>query len=89
MQRARTRWSLRWKNCGRLACCLRDCRSWCCCMSARALPWSRRCWWNLLGWKRRMPCLRCAGLLSTRWKLSSCISVQDEGKHSQDQQSRP
>ena len=27
---------------------------------------------HLLGWKRRMPCLRCAGLLSTRWKLSSC-----------------
>ena len=27
---------------------------------------------HLFGWKRRMPCLRCAGLLSTRWKLSSC-----------------
>ena len=31
---------------------------------------------HLLGWKRRMPCLRCAGLLSTRWKLSSC-----KGRH--------
>ncbi len=67
----RTRWLSRWKNCGRFCCCLRGCRSWCAGGSPR---WSRccRCCWKRLGWKRRPPCLRCVGRLSTRWKLSSC-----------------
>ena len=67
----RTRRLSRWKNCGRFCCCLRGWRSWCAGGSPR---WSRccRCCWKRLGWNRRPPCLRCAGRLSTRWKLSSC-----------------